>query len=53
MLKCAVLILQKLISDVDGFPNLEIKQYDRSGLYSDYVVTTLEEEIYTKYKAKQ
>ncbi|NLN50010.1 MAG: FAD-dependent oxidoreductase [Acholeplasmataceae bacterium] len=46
-------IAKKLISDVDGFPNLEIKTNTTVvGLYSDYVVTTLEEEIYTKYKAK-
>ncbi|TNF09117.1 MAG: FAD-dependent oxidoreductase [Bacillota bacterium] len=46
-------IAKKLINDLEGLNHLEIKTDTTVvGLYPDYVVTTLYEDVYTKYQAK-
>ena len=46
-------IAKKLIHDLEGFPNVEIKTDTTVvGLYPDYVVTTLCGETYTRYQAQ-
>jgi sarcosine oxidase subunit alpha len=46
-------IAKKLIGDLSELSHLEIKTDTTVvGLYPDYVVTTLHEDIYTKYQAK-
>jgi len=46
-------IAKKLISDIETFPNLELK-LDTTvvGIYPDYVITTLKDDVYTRYQAK-
>ncbi len=46
-------IAKKLIADISSLSNVEVKTNTTVvGLYSDYVVTTLEEDLYVRYKAK-
>ncbi len=46
-------IAEKLINDIKDFSNIEVKTNTTVvGLYPDYVVTTLEDDIYTRYQAK-
>ncbi|MDX9691406.1 MAG: NAD(P)/FAD-dependent oxidoreductase [Acholeplasmataceae bacterium] len=46
-------IAKKLINDLEGLPHVEIKTDTTVvGLYSDYVVTTLYQDEYTRYQAK-
>ncbi|MFA5560840.1 MAG: NAD(P)/FAD-dependent oxidoreductase [Acholeplasmataceae bacterium] len=46
-------IAKKLISDLEPLTNVEIKTNTTVvGLYPDYVVTTLEDDVYTRYQAQ-
>jgi sarcosine oxidase subunit alpha len=46
-------IAKKLIHDLENLTNIEIKTDTTVvGLYPDYVVTTLKDDIYTRYQAK-